>query len=206
MNKISVFLLTFILVFSCTSDKKSKEETLPFIGEKTVDENGNEISHTLASFQFINQDSILVTEKYLKGKITVVDFFFTTCPTICPTMTKNMKSVQEYWKDESKIQFLSHTVDPKTDTPKKLKRFADFYQADLKNWNFVTGEKNEIYEMGVKSYLLPTQESALEPGGFLHSEFFVLIDENLHLRGLFDGTKEHEMDSLNKDIKKLLHD
>ena len=206
MQKLFLISSLFIMLLSCKEETKSTPNELPFIGEKQLNENGDEIFHKVAPFEFVNQDSTLINEEYLKGKITVVDFFFTTCPTICPTMTKNMKKVQEHWKDNPKVQFLSHTVDPKTDTPKKLKRFANYYKADLKNWNFVTGEKIELYKMGVKSYLLPTQESALEPGGFLHSEYFVLVDENLHLRGIFDGTKENELDSLNRDIKILLND
>ncbi len=205
-HRLVILFFLIVIVFSCNEEQKHIEKTLPFIGQKDYDENGEEVPHKVAPFQFINQDSLIITESYLKNKITVVDFFFTTCPTICPVMTKNMKKVQNRWANEPKVQFLSHTVDPKTDTPKKLKRFAKFYNANTTNWNFVTGNKEDLYEAGVNSYLLPSQEDALAPGGFLHSEFFVLVDENLNLRGIYDGTKENYMDSLSLDIQLLLND
>jgi protein SCO1 len=206
--KHKLFIITIVtsLFFSCSNNNKVKEHPLPYFGEKNLDDYGNELPHKVAQFSFINQDSVIVTEEFLRNKITVVNFFFTTCPTICPTMTKNMSKIQSHWNNKNMVQFLSHTVDPKTDTPKKLKRYSKFYKANLTNWNFVTGNKEELYEAGVLSYLLPSQEDALAPGGFLHSEYFVLVDQNLNLRGFYDGTKEIEMEKLNADIKKLLND
>lgn len=201
MNKVYYFLILIFIIASCNS------ETLPYLGITEIDiDTKNEIKHTISSFSFINQDSILVTEEYLKNKITLVDFFFTTCPTICPEMTKNMKKIQEKWIDNETIQFLSHTVDPETDTPKKLKRFSKFFDINTKNWNFVTGEKKELYDLGFHSYMVTTDEDDIAPGGFIHSSLFILIDKNLHIRGIYDGLQKEELNMLNTDLKLLINE
>ena len=198
MNKVYYLLIILFIIASCNS------ETLPYLGITEIDIDTNkEIKHSVSSFSFVNQDSNTITEDYLKGKITIVDFFFSTCPTICPEMTKKMKEVQQKWLDEQTIQFLSHTVDPETDTPKKLKRYAKFFDIDTKNWNFVTGDQRSIYEMGVLSYLVPNAEDALAPGGFLHSDKFILIDPKSRIRGMYSGTDSTEVNQLILDIKKL---
>lgn len=200
MSKLTLFLFILLGLFSC------KSETLPYLGMESIDEEGTKVRHQVQPFQFINQDSVLITETYLKGKITVVDFFFSTCPTICPIMTNNMVVVQQQWQHNEQIQFLSHTVDPETDTPARLKTYAKRKEANTANWQFVTGEKSKLYEAGVHSYLVSTSEDVLAPGGFLHSELFVLVDEDLHLRGVYDGTKDEEIEKLNQDIKILLNE
>ena len=121
-------------------------------------------------------------------------------------MTKNMKEVQQKWLDEQTIQFLSHTVDPETDTPKKLKRYAKFFDIDTKNWNFVTGKKTELYDLGFYSYMVTTDEDDIAPGGFIHSSLFILVDKNLHIRGIYDGLEEEELKKLNTDLKLLINE
>ena len=201
MKKVFFYLISLFILASCNS------ESLPYIGRTDIDpETNKETKHTVSSFSFMNQDSILITEDYLKNKITVVDFFFTTCPTICPEMTKNMRGLQEEWKENKSIQFLSHTVDPKTDTPKKLKGFANFFKADTKNWNFVTGKKSELYDLGFHSYMVTTDEDDIAPGGFIHSSLFILVDGDLHIRGIYDGLEEEELTKLNKDVTLLINE
>ncbi len=201
MNKAYYLLFTIILFISCNN------ETLPYLGVSELDyETNKEIKHTVGTFSFINQDEALITEEYLKNKITIVDFFFTTCPTICPDMTKNMKQIQKKWSSNDRIQFLSHTVDPKTDTPHKLKRYTNFFDIDTKNWNFVTGEKSELYDLGFHSYMVTTDEDDIAPGGFIHSSLFILVDGNLHIRGIYDGLKETELKQLNTDLKLLINE
>ena len=114
--------------------------------------------------------------------------------------------VQSKWKNENAIQFLSHTVDPKTDTPNKLKRYAKFFDVDTKNWNFVTGKKTELYELGFHSYMVTTDEDDIAPGGFIHSSLFILVDKKLHIRGIYDGLKIEELNQLNIDLKLLLNE
>tara|TARA_B110000240_G_scaffold110008_2_gene123679 strand:+ start:670 stop:1275 length:606 start_codon:yes stop_codon:yes gene_type:complete len=201
MNKVYYLLIIVFIIASCNS------ETLPYLGITEIDMDTNkEIKHTISSFSFVNQDSNTITEDYLKGKITIVDFFFSTCPTICSEMTKNMKEVQQKWLDEQTIQFLSHTVDPETDTPKKLKRYAKFFDIDTKNWNFVTGKKTALYDLGFYSYMVTTDEDDIAPGGFIHSSLFILVDKNLHIRGIYDGLEEEELKKLNTDLKLLINE
>lgn len=201
MNKVFYLLISVIILASCN------KETLPYLGVTEIDPDTNEvIKHKVSSFSFVNQDSVMVTQEYLENKITIVDYFFTTCPTICPEMTQNMREIQKKWEDNTTIQFLSHTVDPKTDSPKKLKRFANFFEADTKNWNFVTGKKSELYDLGFYSYMVTADEDDIAPGGFIHSSLFILVDKELHIRGIYDGLKNEELTKLNKDLKILINE
>lgn len=205
----SIFFLSILLIFSCDSDEIKKPETkisLPILGRTIIEENGDSTLHSIAEFSFINQDKDTITESYLKGKITIVDYFFTTCPTICPTMTNNMIGLQEKWKENTNIQFLSHTVDPETDTPKKLNRYAKHFGANTINWNFVTGSKKALYDQGFHSYMVTADKDDIAPGGFIHSSLFILVDKNLHIRGIYEGTKEEEIEKLNIDISILINE
>ena len=201
--KFTLFILAITLLFACNSPKLS---SLPYLGPKEIAETGDTLFHTIAAFTFLSQDSVFITENYLKNKITIVDFFFSTCPTICPVMTTNMVELQKELKHYEGVQFLSHTVDPETDTPTKLKRYAKRRGANLENWQFVTGTKKELYTQGLKSYLVSTQEDVLAPGGFLHSSLFALVDANLHLRGVYDGTSDKELETLKQDLNTLIHE
>ncbi len=187
---------------------------LEIIGEK--DESGND--HMIGEFSFLNQDSNVINNDSMLGNIYIADFFFTTCPTICPVMTRNMAYVQEKLKVYPDLRFLSHTVDPDTDTPE---RFLDYINEmkqynimiNLNNWDFVTGEKDAIYEIA-KSYFVNVSPDSLAPGGFLHSEYFVLIDKEGRVRsgidksgnvlGVYDGTNDAQMKDLVNDVKVLM--
>lgn len=199
MRKIAIFLLPIFLFFSSCEENK-----LQHYGHHDIDPDTMEtVFHQIPEFSFVNQNNEIITEKKLDNKITIVDFFFTTCGSICPKMTKNMKQLQEDLMGDSEIQFLSHTVNPELDTVEKLQKYIEKFELNTPNWNFVTGNKQQIYEMGVNYYLLSTQEDALAEGGFLHSEFFVLIDKNRNHRGFYDGTDKEEMERLKKDLKTL---
>lgn len=171
-------------------------------GETIIDT----VYHTIPNFSFIDQDGLPYTSDSLKGKIYVADFFFTTCPSICPVMTAQMN--QLYWKlDKSAYQnvhYISYTVNPDYDTPEVLKAYAKKNDVNTKRWRFVTGEKKEIYELGVLGYYLNAQEDALAPGGFLHSNLFVLVDKEGHIRGYYDGTNSDEIRVLAGDIAMLI--
>ena len=199
MRKIAILLFPILLFFSSCEESK-----LPYYGHHDIDPDTMEkVFHQIPEFSFVNQSNEIVTEKYLDNKITIVDFFFTTCPSICPDMTNNMKELQGSLKEYKNIQFLSHTVNPEVDTVEKLQKYIKKFELNTSNWNFVTGSKSEIYDLGVNYYLLNAQEDVLAPGGFLHSEFFVLIDQNRNHRGVYDGTDAEEMEKLKKDLKTL---
>lgn len=186
--------------------------TLPFYGERepiyTVsgEPATDTLYHTVPPFEFTNQDGKPFSSADVDGKIKVVDYFFTTCPTICPVMTKQMERLQWLIDDPAynDVVLLSHTVNPEYDTPEVLRAYAEKNNANLEKWVFLTGDRNALYKQGVKGYLIPAQEDALAPGGFLHSEQFVLVDKQNHIRGYYDGTRSEEIDRLLTDIKMLL--
>ena len=169
--------------------------------------------HAIPAFSFINQNNDSITNADYNGSIYVANFFFTNCPTICPIMTNKMKYVQDKLSVYPNIKFLSHTVDPENDNPAKLLEYANSMQADLTNWNFVTGDKDKIYKIAA-SYFLNVNKDELAPGGFLHSEYFMLIDKERKVRsgidingnpyGAYDGTNDKDIKTLIKDIRVLM--
>ena len=194
------------LVVSC-GDSGSKK--LPIMGRqefKEVDGKIDTIYHTIPNFQFVDQDSAIVTEKTFEDKIYVADFFFGTCPTICPVMKQQMLRIYDRFKDNPDFAILSHTIDPEHDTVAYLKDYSEKIGVmDNKVWHFVTGNKDEIYEMGsAAGYMVPVGEDGAAPGGFIHSGAFILVDKDRRIRGYYDGTKKLEVDALMSDIPKLL--
>ena len=163
------------------------------------------VYHEIADFEFVNQVGDTISNADVEGKIYVADFFFTTCPTICPIMKKEMLRVYETYKDNPNFLILSHSIDPTHDTQEVLKVYAEKLGVnDAKTWNFLTGDAEKIYEIGQTSYLTTAMEDQNEPGGFLHSGAFVLVDGDGHIRGVYDGTKSDQVDRLIRDIPKLL--
>ncbi len=213
-RKIFILLLLLIgpgLVLIFLSKADHKFLLLPYFGESTILTNPSTgevdtIPHTVPGFNFLNQDSIAVSFADFEDKILVVDFFFTTCPTICPIMTKQMTRLQWMLDDSAyeNVHFLSHTVNPSNDTPTVLKAYGTEQGANFDKWTFLTGEQQAIFDQGFNGYLLSTQEDAGAPGGFLHSSMFVLVDQEHHVRGFYDGTSTKEVDDLMIDIKMLM--
>jgi len=177
-----------------------------------------EADYSIDDFSFINQDNDTITKDSLLGSIYVANFFFTSCPSICPTMTRNMSYLQDKLSVYPNIRFLSHTVDPDNDTPEKLINYVDLMQQknvsiDLSNWDFVTGDKDKLYQSAA-NYFVNASVDSLAPGGFLHSEYFVLIDKQGRVRsgidingnivGAYDGTNEVQMKDLINDINVLM--
>ena len=192
-------LLISLIFISCTEESK-----LPIWGQKEFIQgiDKDTVYHTISYWNFTNQDGELISKSDYEGEVYVANFFFTRCPGICPILTKNIKQVQAETKGIN-VSFLSHTVDPKNDTVGRLKRYCDNKKIDNSNWNFVTGDQNSIYEMGVLSYLVPNSEDALAPGGFLHSDKFILIDTKSRIRGMYSGTDSTEIERLILDVRKL---
>ncbi|WP_207511223.1 SCO family protein [Longitalea luteola] len=157
-------------------------------------------------FSFTNQDGQLVTERHLEGKVYVAEFFFTTCPSICPMLNTNMKKVYDVYKDEPGFMILSHTVDPDTDNPARLKFYADSMQVNTQKWVFVTGRKDSLYQAARNSYLLDDPKNNLQSinDQFLHTQFFALVDRIGRVRKIYDGLKKDEVEELKEDIRRLL--
>jgi len=177
-----------------------------------------EVDYSIDDFSFINQDNETITKDSLTGSIYVANFFFTSCPSICPTMTRNMSYLQDKLSVFPNIRFLSHTVDPVNDTPEKLRSYVSLMQQkniniDLSNWDFLTGDKDKLYQSAA-NYFVNASVDSLAPGGFLHSEYFILIDKQGRVRsgidkngnavGAYDGTNEVQMKDLINDINVLM--
>ena len=160
-------------------------------------------------FSFTNQDGAAVTDKNLLNKITVVEYFFTTCKGICPKLNTNMKQVYEIYKKEPDFQILSHTCMPETDSVPVLKRYADSLGVNTDIWIFVNGRKDSLYQMARGSYLLDDPKNNVEKieDQFIHTQFFALVDRNGKVRGkIYDGLKAIEVQQLKRDIAILLKD
>ncbi len=158
-------------------------------------------------FSFTNQDGEVVTDKNLLNKITVVEYFFTTCKGICPKLNTNMKQVYEIYKNEPDFQILSHTCNPDTDSVSVLKHYSDSLQVNTKKWIFLTGRKDSLYQMARGSYLLDDPKNNVEKieDQFIHTQFFALVDRQGKVRGkIYDGLKMLEVEQLKHDISKLL--
>lgn len=176
-------------------------------------------------FEFINQDGDTITDKDYLGKVYVIEYFFTTCPSICPIMNENLISVQNEVDDDKNFGIVSITIDPKHDTPEVLKEYAKNYGVTNPNWNFLTGDRNKIYEMANSGFGIFADEDETVPGGFAHSGLFALIDKEGYVRSRLDkfgnpiiyyrgsvernksiveGEEEPEIDILIEDINKLL--
>lgn len=210
-------LIGGLLIWGCTSN--NSPETLPYLGNRHTEEvpvvdpvsadttyRTDTVYHKIASFSFLNQEGETITNKDVEGKVYVADFFFTSCPTICPIMKKEMLRVYDSYKDRPDFQILSHTIDPSHDTVELLKDYAERLGVeDASTWHFLTGDQERIFEIGQTSYLSTAMEDKNAPGGLLHSGAFVLIDQEGHIRGVYDGTKEDQVDKLLADIPKLLN-
>ncbi len=192
-----ILCLAGCLVLACSGDHR-----LPIFGERSF--NGTDTTyHTIAPFQFVDQDSAIVTNADFKGKIYVADFFFTSCRTICPIMKAQMVRVYEATRDMPDVLLLSHTIDPEWDTVALLHDFAQRLGVESRRWHFVTGVKDSIYKIAQTSYYATAMEDRSEPDGFIHSGAFLLIDRRGRIRAKYDGTKEQEVNRLIGDIKML---
>lgn len=160
--------------------------------------------HVVTDFTLINQAGDTITRKDFAGRITVVDFFFTTCQGICPLMKTQMQRVYETFKGNDSVLFLSHTVNPEGDSIPVMAATAKKYNADVRQWHFATGDKKEIYRLARKSYLVSDTEGDGGKEDFVHSEKFTLVDGDGHIRGLYDGTDERDVNTLINDIRILL--
>ncbi len=156
--------------------------------------------HTIGDFSLTNQNGKTITQTDYKDKIYIADFFFTTCPTICPIMTKNMADIQEQIMNDDDVLLLSHSVTPEIDSVAQLKKYALEKGVVDKKWNLVTGDKKQIYELARKSYLAVKNDGDGGPFDMIHTENFILVDKERRIRGFYDGTKTEEMDRLMEDL------
>ncbi|UXX78845.1 SCO family protein [Reichenbachiella carrageenanivorans] len=202
-------LLLISILLSCSQPYGKNE--LPVMGRQQIVEkevNGqivmDTVDHMIADFAFYDQDSTLISNETFKNKIYIADFFFTSCPTICPKMKKQLLRVYEKFEDTPEVAILSHTIDPKYDNVQVLHDYANALGVNSAKWHFVTGEEKDIYHIGEKSYMVTAGEDSEAPGGYIHSGAFLLIDNQRRIRGVYDGTMENQVDLLLADISVLL--
>ena len=207
-NKFYICLLIFITL-ACES--KPKERVLPIVGNRDVnyyEVDGKEVADTVypvvPEFSYLNQDSIMIHSKDMKGKIWIADFFFSHCPTICPPMTSQMKRLNTELKDLNEhIQFMSFSIDPERDNPSRLREYMKIHGIKSNNWYFFTGDEEETHLLATQFYN-GAQRDQKADGGFAHTDTFVLIDKDGLVRGLYQGTNTESVNKLEKDVRKLL--
>ncbi|WP_420317926.1 SCO family protein [Ekhidna sp.] len=201
MKKIAYILITISLISACS--QQSNNQKLPILGNKIYEKNDT-IYHTVQDFQLVDQDSSMVTNETFSDKIYVADFFFTSCPTICPKMKAQMLRVYETYENNDQVAILSHTIDPTYDTVALLKDFADRLGVLSSKWKFVTGDQDYIYDLAEGSYMSIADEDPDAPGGYIHSGAFLLVDKDRRIRGVYDGTVPEQVDVLMNDIDRLI--
>ena len=211
LMKVIAFFIGFVCLISCKSEEK-KQRVLPIIGNFDLDYklvDGKEVVDTIYPkmpfFYFRNEDSLLVKSTDMKGKIWIADFFFTTCPSICPKMTGNMKKLNASTEDlKDHIQFMSISINPNRDTPSQLKRYKNHHKITTSNWQFFTGKEDETHILGIENFLIFAGRDDEAEGGYAHSGAFTLVDKEGYVRGVYLGTDMKQVEQLEKDLRKLL--
>lgn len=208
-----VFSLLSIVILGLFYNALKPAKTLPIytpsdVNPELVDSTVQYIrkDHHIADFAFTNQNGNTITQDDYKGKIYVADFFFTTCPTICPKMTDNMVWLQDKIKNNPKVMLLSHSVTPDIDTPQVLKAYAKEKGVIDSKWNLVTGDQKDIYYIARKSYLAVKTTDSKELYDMVHTENFILVDSEGRIRGFYNGTNLDEEVEGEKNVKQLLED
>ncbi|MBC8754518.1 SCO family protein [Kordia sp. YSTF-M3] len=214
-NKLCVLVIVSLLLFNCKNDTRkqldSRVTNLPFYKEASFTphwlESGSEAQktfHQIPAFSLTNQEGETITEATFKDKIYVTDFFFTTCPGICPKMTANMNILQQEFKTDAEILLLSHSVTPEIDSVSVLKSYAENKGIESNKWHLVTGERSQIYDLGRNHYFVEEDLGETKTNDdFLHTENFVLIDKNRQIRGIYNGLNKTAVQQLIADIKTL---
>lgn len=156
--------------------------------------------HKIANFKLLNQNGQVITQKDYDNTIYIADFFFTTCPTICPIMTDNMLQIQKHIAQDEKVKLLSFSVTPEIDSVAQLKRYAIEKGVEDNKWNLLTGDKKEIYTLARQSFFVVKEDGDGGPHDMIHTENFVLIDPDKRIRGYYDGTSSQEMETLKEDL------
>lgn len=203
-----LFIVAMALLFFSSCDPQSATShllvngKLPILGEREFVD-GDTLLHAIPDFKFVNQDGDTVTNSTFAGKAYVVDFFFTSCPTICPKVKKQMLRIHEKYESNPKLKLVSYTIDPKRDDVEHLSNYARNLGVNTKNWHFLTGDKWELHGIA-DDYFSVAIENEDAPGGFDHSGRLILVDENRHIRSFCNGTEEESVDGFMKDIELLL--
>jgi protein SCO1/2 len=212
MKNLTYAFLILVLALSIASCG-SKNKKLPIYGNRQAEQkivNGQEVTdtvyQTIPAFSFLNQDSTMISNHLFDGKIYVADFFFTSCPSICPVMHRNLFKVYQKYKGSKQVMFLSHSIDFKYDVPHVLKKYAQKLGADAPQWQFIHGSKDSVYSLARNNYLVSVNVDPKAPGGYVHQGYLVLVDKYKRVRGAYDGTNEEEVKKMMDDMDILLNE
>lgn len=208
----SGILLGILMLFGCTDHKVPHKKALPYFGNYDVvvsETNGirevDTIYPKIPVFRYLNQDSVMIQSKDLHRKVWVANFFFTSCPSICPPMIAQMKRLNILTQDlKDQVQFMSFSIDPTTDQPSVLRSYIKNNGINTSNWYFFTGDESKTHDLGVNHFMVHADKDPMAAGGFAHSDGLVLVDKEGYVRGIYRGTQTEDVDRLQKDLRKLL--
>ena len=201
-----ISIITLIMFYKILTPKKLLPIYQPAeVNFKLVDSSLQHIKkfHKISNFNLVNQNGNNISQEFYHNKIYVADFFFTTCPSICPIMTNNMLKVQEKIKNDPNVLIVSFSVDPKTDSVAQLKKYAKEKGVDDLKWNLLTGDKKQIYDLARKSFFVAEIDKDSDSNDIIHTENFVLVDPDKRIRGFYDGTNLDEIKNLILDLSLL---
>lgn len=202
MSKKAVFLIVFFTVL-VMGFYFALSAVIPGFTKKRIPP----ISR-IEPFSFINQDGKRFTNEDMKGKVAIVNFFFTTCTSVCPRMNNNLKPIYRAFKNNPGVLFLSFTSDPQRDSAARLKRYADSMQVDTRRWIFLTGRKDSLYQAARYSFKIDDPDNFVpnEKVDFLHTQFVALVNKKCEVVKIYDGIKPSELKTMEEDIQNLLKD
>jgi protein SCO1 len=200
---LSLSAASLLLLSACQSGPDEAAKPLPRYGGEEVAP-GDTVYARIPTYTLLDQDSATVTPATFAGKVYIADFFFATCPSICPKMQSQMLRVYEKYKDDPRVSFLSHTIDPEHDTLPVLRDYAQRLGVPTaKQWHFATAPRDTIFRLATQ-YMVAAERDPKAPGGAVHSGAFVLVDPERHIRGVYDGVNEQEVDRLLQELPRLL--
>ncbi len=203
--KINIFVLAACgcILLSATGCK-SENKSLPILGNVDV-VGGDSIYHRISDYQLTDQDSQQIRISDMGDKLYLADFFFTSCPSICPKVTKQMLRLYDRYKDDDRVILISHTIDQRHDSVSVLNRYARNLDVESAKWKFVTGEKDSIFHLA-NEYFVSVVEDPSAPMGFDHSGRIILLDKNRHVRGFAEGTDEESVTAFFAIVDRLLNE
>lgn len=204
-RNLFLLILAVSCVLSCKNQSKEKSSheitSLPYFNTAQFAPEWDNPKHKIPEFSFVNQNGESVSNTSFNGKIYIADFFFTSCPGICPKLTKNMGSLQNDYQNDKDIMLLSHTVMPWKDSVPVLKKYAERNKVDSNKWQLVTGDKDEIYQIARTGYFADEDfTKTQDESNFIHTENFILVDKQGYIRGVYNGTLEVDILRLKRHI------
>ena len=202
VSRINISLISICLLLCACKNTPDVARTLPILGNYEVID-GDTIHHTIPDFSFVNQDSVIITNDTFGDQVYVADFFFTSCPSICPKVKKEMLRMYDKYHGDPRIAFVSHSIDTKRDTVGRLHEYAANLGVSSDLWHFVTGNKTALFRIA-NDYFVSALEDPGAPGGFDHSGRLILVDRNRHVRAFCNGTVTEEVDAFMDQIDQLL--